>query len=68
MCSLLGRIKTDDMLDYFKRLERYRSALPFGDGAEAFDVLYLGQDNKIILLFFPFVQGSVIGPSVELTT
>lgn len=66
MCSLLGGIKKEDMLAYFKRLVRYRSALPFGDGAEVFDVFYLRQYNKIILLSFPFVQGSVIGPSVEL--
>ena len=56
------------MLAYFKRLVRYRSALPFGDGAEAFEVLYLGKYNKIISLFFPFVQGSVIGAGAELTT
>lgn len=67
------------MLASFKRFVRYRSALPFGGGTEAFDAFYLEQYNKIILgfwglgfflllFFFSFVQGSVIGPSVELTT
>lgn len=28
---------------------RHRSALPFGGGAETFDVFYIGQYNKIIL-------------------
>lgn len=41
--------------------------MPFGDGAEAFDVFYLGQCKKMISLLFHFVQGSMIGPSVELT-